>query len=543
MNSFLQSMKALGPMRLAAMGAVGLVLIGFFVYLTLRMATPPMALLYSDLSLQDSDKIVTELEAQNIAYRLENGGATIMVPKDQVNRQRIHAAEMGMPTGGSMGYELFDDGGSMGNTSFVQNVNLTRALEGELSRTIQSIDGVKTARVHLVLPQRELFTRDRQPPSASIMLTMDNNATPDRQEVQAIQQLVAASVPRLDSDRVAVVDSRGELLSDEVGDGAGKLLARADERKRAIEQRLRRAVEALLAQSVGYDNVRTQVSVEMDLNRVQTTEENYNPDQRVVRSTQAVEEDRQSTDTGLNEVSVQENLPDQQQADEEPPTSRSSEQRTEETTNYEISRTVRNLVREAGVMKRLSVAVLVNGITATDANGNQTYQPRNAEEMEKLTSLVQSAVGYDPARGDSVEVINMRFAPVETAAGPDKDTILGFEKDEVLRIAEILVLSLVALLVILLVVRPLVSRAFESMPQSGDAGLLTDQRSMTPALTGPSAPGMLEEEELEDELIDLERVEGRVKASSIKKIGDIVSAHPEEALSILRNWMYQDQQT
>src|SRR5690606_39076012 len=212
-NALVQTLRNLGPLRLAALGGVGLALIGFFVYLTARLATPEMALLYGDLEMTDSAEIVARLESMGVPYRLRRAGSEILVPADQALRLRMAMAEEGLPSGGAVGYEIFDRVDSLGTTSFVQEVNRLRALEGELARTIRSISQVKSARVHLVIPRRELFSRERSEPGASIILMMERGAALERSQVLAIQHLVAAAVPRLKPSAISIVDDHGTLLA------------------------------------------------------------------------------------------------------------------------------------------------------------------------------------------------------------------------------------------------------------------------------------------------------------------------------------------
>ncbi len=549
MNAFAQSLRSLGPVRLAAMGGVGIAVLAFFIYLTTRMASPQMELLYGDLELADANQIVEQLKQQKVPYELRRDGSEIWVPQDRKLDMRVKMAEQALPGGGSvnLGYEVFDKSDVLGSTSFMQNVNLVRALEGELARTIRSIDRVRSARVHLVLAKRETFSREMQEPSASIILNMQGNARLSPSQVQGIQHLVAAAVPRLKPSRISIVDDKGNLLARGFDNDGQMLAATAEQMRLNQENRLARTVETMLERSLGVGRVRAEVSLEMDLDRVATTQEIYDPESQVVRSQVTVEENSRDENSDTPSVSVAQNLPDAMANTGAGGRSSSSQARTQETVNYEISKTVRNQVREMGVVKRLSVAVLVDGIHSTDGQGQQVYQPRTDEEMEQLAVLVRSAVGYDANRGDVVEVINMRFAPVEdVAAGDAADTIFGFDREFVEKIAANLGLSVVAILFLLLVLKPLVSRAVETMGAGGvpdGRKLLTDQ-SAPPALTGPSAvpvPGLALPDENElDELIDLDKVEGRVKASSIRKIGEIVEKHPEEALSIIRNWMYQE---
>jgi len=532
-------------MRLAVMGGVVVGLVAFFIYLTTRLATPQMALLYGDLDPADATQIAAQLQTMNVPYESRQNNTQIYVEADRVNEMRMAMAEQGIPSGGTIGYEIFDNTDSLGSTNFVQNVNLVRALEGELSRTISSIDSVQSSRVHLVMPRRELFSRQRQEPSASIILKMKGSNRLDREQVAAVQHLVAAAVPGLTPNRISVVDDKGSLLANGFEDenSIEGMSAKADERRQAYETRLAHTVEELLERAVGYGKVRAEVRADMDFDRISTTEENYDPDGQVVRSTQTVEENAQSTEAEPTPVTVATNLPDGAPDLGGGAQASSAENRTEETVNYEISKKVVNHVRDTGIVNRLSVAVLIDGTYTTDDQGQRTYTPRPEAEMTQLANLVRSAIGFDDGRGDTVEVINMQF--VDLAAGDEEPMtlFLGLDKNDMLRMAEILVLSIVAILVILLVVRPLLTRAFEAIPATAGAPaegrLLADESAGAPvAIPGP-ADGMPSEDDFE-ELIDLDRVEGRVKASSVRKVGEIVDKHPGEALSIIRAWMYQE---
>lgn len=552
METFVQAMRNMGPTRLTVMGAIGLGLIGFFIFATSRLATPQMSLLYGDLENKDSGRIVAELETANVPYELRAGGREIYVPDDRVLRLRMGMADKGLPRGGSIGYELFDKTDALGTTDFQQRINLVRAMEGELARTVGTIDGVKTVRVHLVLPKRELFSREKQEPSASIFLRMDGSRRLDNEQIAAVQHLVATAVPQLSPKHISIVDGRGALLARGFDDEAemGLMATKVEQRKRAFENRLARTIEELLEKNVGYGRVRAEVTADINYNRVTTNIEDYDPERQVVRSTQTIEEQNATKETDQNtDVSVSNNLPDGGGASGTGTSANSSEKRTEETVNYEIAKTVRSEIKEGGSVGKLSVAVLVDYAAETDAAGKPVYKDgmkilkeRDRKDLDLLTTLVKSAIGYNAQRGDVVDVITMPFADAAAAEEPELQLFFGLNKNDLLRMAEILVLSIVAILVILLVVRPLVSRAFEALPAAAAVGegLLAGEPG-APALPGARpvpAPG--EEEELPyEEQIDIDRVEGRVKASSVKKVGEIVEKHPDEALAIIRSWMYQ----
>ena len=551
MGALVETLKNLGPMRLAIMGGTIVGLLAFFIFLTSRLTSPSMSLLYSDLDPTDSGAIVKQLEAQKIPFELARGGTEIYVPGDKVLRTRVSMAEQGLPGGGSVGYEIFDESDALGSTNFVQNVNLVRALEGELARTIRSITNVKAARVHLVMPRRELFSREKQEPSASIVLRMTGSSRLAKEKVLAVQHLVAAAVPSLTPRQISIVDDKGNLLARGFDDPEGMFEEDAESKRINYETRLARTVEELLEKSVGFGKVRVEVRADMDFDRVTTQEETYDPDGQVVRSTQTSEENAQSQDREQDlPVSVGTNLPDNSESGTGA-SAQSTESRTDETVNFEISKKVTSTVKDTGVVNRLSVAVLVDGTYRVDENGERQYEARPTEEMELLATLARTAIGFNEDRGDTVEIINMRFVDAEIGEETFEEIFFGFSKEDLMRFAELLVLAIVAILVILLVVRPLISRAFEASPMAAgmaeaEAALLAEGAE-APALAGPGMePGMIEggppgADEGFDELIDIDRVEGRVKASSVKKVGEIVEKHPEEALAIIRNWMYQEQ--
>jgi flagellar M-ring protein FliF len=555
MNPFLQTLKNLGPVRLAAMAGVTVALIAFFIFLTTRLSTSPMTVLYRDLDAGDAGAISAKLDQVKVPYQVSSSGV-LMVPTDQVGKIRMTLAQDGLPRGGNMGYEIFDQKSGFGTTSFVQNINHLRALEGEIARTISTLGPVHKARVHLVLPQRELFSRAQQNATASIFLQMRAGGQLTREQVGSIQFLVSAAVPQLSPTQISIVDDKGNLLLRAAGsDGEAAAIGNHDEMRAAYEQAQARKIEELLSKSLGYGKVRAQVSAELDFDRVTTNSEIYDPESQVIRSTQTVTEDNQSREAQNQAVSVSSALPpaiNAQTTGTASPSAAagSTSNRSEETVNYEINKTIRSHISESGQVRRLSAAILVDGLTTTGADGKSSYTPRTEQEMEQIKALVRSAINYNPARGDTVEVVNMRFADSEAAAPmEDEEKLFGFPKADLFRLAETLVLGLVGLLMILLVVRPLIRRILDSVPAGGggEDGMaqLTGgggQGRLAPPSSGLSRQLAAEEAEGDaemEQMIDISRVEGRVRASSLRKVGEIVEKHPEEAVSILRNWIYQ----
>lgn len=557
MNSFAQTIRALGLTRLVILGAV-LIGVGiFFIFIMGRMSAPNMALLFGGLGSKDASEIVAKLEAQRVPYQLTGDGTQIMVPADQVLRVRMSLAEEGLPVGGSVGYEIFDQGEAFGTTSLVQNVNMLRALEGELSRTIASLAPVAGARVHLVVPKREVFSRSEVEPSASIALKLRGAAKLSRQQVSAIQNLVAAAVPGLVVSRIAIVDDKGNLLArGDGGDPASAGGTGAEDNRIAFEERVARSIEEMVERIVGFGKVRAEVSADIDFDRLTTNDEIYNPDGQVIRSTQTIEEQQVSKDSSqARGVSASENLPGSEGASGGSANNSNSKGHTEEVINYEISKTIRTHIREGGTIRRLSVAVLIDGTykPSDQEETPPTYEPRSDEELAKLTELVKGAVGFNEERGDKVQVVNMPFASVDTGEAVE-DAGFALPGVDMMKILEIVVIGFVSVLVILLVLRPLVNRLLTPVAagEAGAPGALAlsgpDGAAAlpAPAAAGAAAPRQIERrpeappEEEPETLIDLARVEGRVRQATVKKVNEIVEKHPEEALNIVRNWLYSE---
>tara|TARA_R110002110_G_scaffold284987_1_gene499211 strand:+ start:13498 stop:15150 length:1653 start_codon:yes stop_codon:yes gene_type:complete len=548
-------LRQLGPARLAIMGIVAVGLIAFFMFMSARLGTTEMSLLFGDLAVNDAGAITQRLEGDNIPFEIRGGGTQIFVPTDAVARLRLTMAADGLPNGGSIGYELFDQSDAIGTTNFVQRINHVRALEGELARTISALAQVQTARVHLVLPRRELFTRDRQQPTASVVLRLRGSAI-QASQVVAIQNLVASAVPGLTTDQISIVDQTGRLHARGGGSNDDALSgANGEEARQRYEARIARSIEKLLESTIGFGGVRAEVSAEIDFDRVTTTNESYDPDGQVVRSTQSVEQEDATSEAQTNDsVSITNNLPNAGSVDGAGDANRNtnSSRRAEETVNFEISRKVTTLVRESGQVNRISVAVLVDG--TYDAEG--TYSPRSSEDLENYMTLVRSAIGFNEERGDVVQVINQQFvAPDFGDAAPAEAGLLGFEKSDLFRLAEMLVLGIVSVLVLLLVVRPLLTRAFDvaaSANAAGEAAALLPAGAEQMRLPAPNGEfealdmggefdAMPESgEEEADAEIDIAQIDGKVKKSSLSQINQIVEKHPDETISIMRGWMYQD---
>lgn len=555
MGDVLENLRRLGPVKVALLGGVVLGMIAFFFFVSTRLTSPPMSLLFGQLTPEDSSQVTAKLDSEGVPYELRAGGAEIWVPEDRALKLRMQLAESGGLHGGSVGYELFDKGSAIGATNFVQQLNLVRALEGELERTISSLQPIAAARVNLVMPRHDLFSREKEEPTASVVVKMREAGRLTHGQVQAIQNLVAGAVPGMKPSRVSIIDDKGTLLARGSSDDNDPqtVATNNEEMTRNYEQQMSRNIEELIERAVGPGKVRADVHAELNFDRIVTNTESYDPDGQVVRSTQTVTENSDSSEANQNNaVTVANNLPGaEQNAGNGQNTSRST--RTEETTNYEITKTTRSHVEEVGGVKRLSVAVIIDGTTKTNPDGTKTYVPRPADEMQRLTAIVRSAIGFDPKRGDTLEVVNVPFAVADIGNEiPTEKSFLnlGLAKQDYFRIAEILVLGIVAILVILLVARPMIRHIFtppevrQIEVEAAKARAQAEAQAMAPQLAAPEIDPLLgvprQNQVTADDLIDLARVEGRVKASSMKKIGEIVEKHPDEAVAILRTWMYQE---
>lgn len=546
-ESLLQFVNRLGLARVAAMGVVAVLILGFFAFLIMRASSPQLAPLYTGLPFEDSAAIVSELQSQNVPYELRGEGDTILVPRDQITTLRMALAGDGLPSRGQVGYEIFDRQNTLGATSFVQNINNVRALEGELARTISSLARIKSARVHLVLPERELFRRERKEPTASIVLSV--RGALGAGEIRAIQHLVATAIEGMTPNRVSIVDDTGQLLASGAGGGDNSLVAgELEERTLGVETRLRSRVEDLLANIVGAGRARVQVSAELDLSRSTRTSEIFDPEGQVVRSTQVREIENAATGPGASgEVTVANELPGGLAS--AAGTTSESGTTAEEITNFEISRTTQTEMTEAGSIKRLSVAVVVDGTYADDGAGNAAYQPRSDEELAQITALVRSAIGFSESRGDVVEVQNLQFAerPAAPALGTAEPGLLDFTRDDLMQAAEMLVTLLIAMALVLFVVRPLLQRVLTpekplALPASAEVPGTGALMQVNPAATGDRLPAEFELE-LDSQSarvpawMNQARQLGETQAQTLKTVGQLVDENPKQAALIVRDWL------
>ncbi len=553
MGGFSAALQRFGVGRLAALAGVAAGVAAVLVAVMLRVGQPPASLLYSNLDLREASEVTAALDQAGIPYETRGDGSTIMVNRDEVGTARLLLADRGLVTSGSVGYELFDTQSALGQTEFQQNLNRKRAIEGEIQRTLMSMRGVNSARVLIALPERQLFQQESAPVTASVTIDTGGREL-SGEEIRAIQQLVATAVTVLRPVRVTIVDSNNRLLA-AGGEGEGFSGALASERRAEIEERLQRTLTDLVEGVVGPGAARIQVSAEIDESRQTIQQQEYDPDGQVVRSSSTGESTSEDSEGGQGgSASVEDQLPDggaPQDADFIGPSSRSGE--TNETTNYEISSTTTTTVREPGAVQRLSVAVAVDGVNTAPANGEgePAYAPRSEEDMQRIQSLVRSAMGFNEQRGDQLEVVNVRFSRPATVTdgGEASGSMFDFDRNDIMRGVELLVLLIVGALMVFFVLRPLVKAASGGGGVGGQLALAGVGPQALPGApgaggvpllhaSGSGAPQLMPPSEMEQRL-DIARIEGQVKASSVKKVSDFVESHPDESVSIIRTWVHE----
>ena len=372
---------------------IGLSVVTTFILILLLVTIfnePNYGVLFADLSQQDASKVVEHLSAQKIPYQIENNGTLIKVPKDRLYETRLELAGKGLPSSGTLGYELFDKS-TMGMSDFMQKLNFKRALEGELARTIMVQEGIEGARVHLVFPEKSIFKDEQIPPTASVVVNLRDNYRLPKEKAFAIVNFIASSVEGLSTNNITLIDTKGRLLWKEDSEGNLSIASTKQyEIKNSIETYLAQKAQNLLDNVLGYGNSMVQVNAELNFNQVERTMEIYDPESQVVISEQ--------TSIGSNAgFSVGD----------------TTQQSTENTvTNYEVNKTIQRVIEETGNIKRLSVAAVINDIPKiVEKDGKQVteYTPRPPEQIRKIEQLLRGALGIDEERNDIVSIVNIPF--------------------------------------------------------------------------------------------------------------------------------------
>ncbi|GGG67807.1 flagellar M-ring protein [Salipiger pallidus] len=565
MQALIDNLKSLGQKRLIALGAVGVGLVlAVFIGMAV-LAQRDYVSLYRDLSPADAGRIVEALEQAQIPARADMAGTAVSVPAEDLARARMELAGAGLPNDGTPGWEIFDSATGLGMNSFMQRVNRMRAMEGELARSIQTIDGIEAARVHLVLPEREPFSRERAQPSASVIVRGQRQIA--MRQAQAIRSLVASAVPDLAPNHVTVLSASGETILAEDGEaGSDTSLQSA---RAQIEDRLGQRITQILSARVGAGNARVQVSVDLSTERRVIHEQTYDPAQRVVRSTETREESREDQRAASGEVGVNDNIP-AALADDVPGNASNTSNSTNEVVNYEIGGTRSEIVQEPGEIQRVSVAVLVNGIYNVEGGGAVDYEERGEDELARLETLVQSAIGFDEARGDSVEVVSLRFMDYSMDVGePVSGGVMQLMRDNLgTMLRGLFALGLVAA-VLFFAVRPALNRLATPAALPGPDGAApggpgalaqigSDGSSTTTNITniqnarqaGTTERNVYQDGTVldplprdEDDTIALASVQGGVQRGWINTVGTLIENEPDDAIKVVRGWLAEGSAT
>jgi flagellar M-ring protein FliF len=381
-----QSMMLYGGILLGIAGIIATV-----IYLN----RPQMSVLFRDVDDRDLGKIIDKLKEKKVQYELDEKNHAVLVREEALHETRIALASEGIPEKSTVGYELFDNN-ALGMSDFMQKLNYRRGLEGELARTIQSIDEVSKARVHIVIPEKQLFEKDQKPATASVVINLKSGRRVSKSNVEGVQHLVASSVEGMQVDAVTIIDQRGQLLSEKPRDNStmAGMSATQYELKQKVDDYLGAKAQSMLAQVLGPDNTSIRVDAELDFTQRTKEIQDYDPERQVVLSEESNKEASRSSDS-LNY-----------------PTVASQNDRDRKITNYAITKSIEKITNGSGAIKRLSVAATINGIyKVVDNNGEQKYEysPRSEQEMEQLRQLIRNAVGFDPSRNDQVTVVNIPF--------------------------------------------------------------------------------------------------------------------------------------
>lgn len=567
MNGFQGLLGSLGPGRLIGIVVGGFVSFALIYFLMAQMGGTPMTPLLYGLSEEDSMKIQVALDQQNVEYESLNGGSTIMVEEGHAARLRVQFAGEGIGTGSIVGYEIFDKSETLGSTNFVQNINRVRALEGELTRTIMSINSIESARVHLTIAKRELFQRDKETAKATVVVRSRGGA-PDNNTVRAIQHIVANSVAGLSPSSVTIADETGGLLASgnaETGGLGGN--SSIEEKIYSIEERTRQKIYEILSGVIPIGKARVQVQVDVQRDAVKEDIMTYNPDGQVISRSDNTEDSRENIDSnGADKaVSVANSLPGGDLNETIDPASTpqkvDKQKKIVESISYLNSVKTTSKTIQPGEVKRLSIAVIVDGNYTTAGDGTQSYTRRTDAELSQLTRLIQGAIGYNEERGDTIVVQSMEFAAVDLPEGIiEPDGLMGFSSAQLVEVLKTLIIGVIVLLLTILVIRPLMKAALTPMGGQmalagggggGSMSALPGQQPVAGQLSPPADATVVGPAPAPEILtprnsgikghIDVAQIEGQVQASSLKQVGELVESHPDETVAIIRNWLHNEE--
>ena len=513
---------ALAPGKRILIAGVALLSVAAFAVLILVANRTDYRPLFTNLSAEDAGEIVKKLKEAKTPYQITADGKGIMVPAEKVYEQRLTLASEGLPQGGGVGFEIFDRK-NFGMTEFVQKLNYQRALQGELSRTISQLNGVEQARIHLVIPEKSLFKESEKPATASIVLKMKSNHSLRESEVQGVVHLVASSIEGMEPDHVTVLDSRGKILSSGNGssDPAAKVTSAMQETQRSYEKNVEERIQSLLDRIVGSGKTVARVSAAFDFKRVERVEEKFDPESIAVRSEQRTEEKGSASASAAGVPGVQTNLGRTAPSAGSTPGGGS---KNDETLNYEVSRSTAKIIEPVGALSKISVAVLVDGkyeapVTVKDGQPSKSkYLPRSPDEMQKIETLVKSAVGFSTERGDQLTVQNVPFQ--DTGEAGSVETQQWWDNPFIQSLFKNLLIGFGFLALIFFVIRPLLSSL---------------------RITRPTLHESIESlNEMSDKLTSNERTQIATQMAEQQSLIESAKNDPYQVAQILQNWIGED---
>lgn len=564
-----KNLSELGQGRLMALVGVGLLAIGLIITAGIFLNKPTSEILYIGLSSDDVNQIGTSLSEARIDFSVGADGTSVLVAAGTALHARAILAERGLPNSSTAGYELFDDVGSLGLTSFMQEVTRVRALEGEIARTIQKINGINAARVHIVMADTGNFRSGEQKPSASVMVKTSNAVA--QRSADSIRHLVASSVPGLSVDEVTVLDSTGKLLASG-DDFSNSTLNRSMSVIQIIQNEIENNIDKALSPFLGIDNFRSSVMARVNTDTQQIQETVFDPESRVERSTRVTRENQTSNSTNADApATVEQNIPDQAQAGAGAPQSSELAERKEEQTNYEINSKVTQTVRNSYEIEKLSIAVVVNDARVLAMLGAEATEEQIATYLQELEQVIITSAGLDAERGDVVKLTRMAFLATEMLS--DAASSNGFMEMLVAQLGTIInavAFIIVAFLVVWFGFRPILNvsggRSATAAAQGGDTLESLDDADglelpdFSPGGMDPMAGGMPGGAAMEgfgaDFGFDAESefgtgdsgavieegmsFTGRVKGGPEKRLSSMVEISEERAAKVLRKWAIGD---
>lgn len=526
-------------------GLAATIAIGFAVVLWSQ--APDYRVLFSNLGYADANQVIEQLRLYNVPYKFDSDGRAILVPEEHVHQARLKLAAEGFTADKTVGFELLDKDQGIGSSQFMETTRYRRGLEGELSRTIASMIAVRNARVHLAIPKDSVFIRDERKPSASVFIELFAGRKLERDQVAAIANLVASSIPELNFEDVTVVDQRGRLLNSRDMDTDSVLAAKQLEYTQKIEERLLNRVNSILLPVVGADRFRAEVSADIDFTAVEQTDEIYNPDLPALRSEQTNEETRVGSLAAMGIPGALSNQPPgptavPEEAAGDGVVNRNGQQpgssRNQATRNYELDRSISYTRHQQGRVRRLSVAVVVDDLSVIDtATGTPSRSPWSENELERLRLLVQDAVGFSARRGDSVNVINSPFVAAEKF---ETEEVPIWKQDWVWEIVKQVLAALFVLLLVFGILRPILRNLADTGSASSVTGLGA-AGEVAAELEGLDAAGMAGDQVTfgsDDELLPTPNESFDYQVNAIRSM---VAEDPAKVAQAVRQWIAEDE--